>query len=42
MLKLKYYSLDANLETKDLLLARAWHSIELIIFQSCMLGAGYL
>jgi hypothetical protein len=31
-----------KLESKDPLLARVWHSIELILFQSCMLGVCYL
>jgi hypothetical protein len=31
-----------KLESKDQLLARVWHSIELILFQSCMLEVGYL
>jgi hypothetical protein len=31
-----------KLESKDQLLARIWHSIELILIQSCMLGVGYL
>jgi hypothetical protein len=31
-----------KLESKDQLLARVWHSIELILIQSCMLGVGYL
>jgi hypothetical protein len=31
-----------KLESKDQLLAWVWHSIELIIIQSCMLGVGYL
>jgi hypothetical protein len=31
-----------NIESKDQLLARVWHSIELILFQPCMLGVGYL
>jgi hypothetical protein len=31
-----------KLESKDQLLTRVWHSIELILFQSCMLGVGYL
>jgi hypothetical protein len=31
-----------KLESKDQLLARVWHSTELIIIQSCMLGVGYL
>jgi hypothetical protein len=29
-------------ESKDQLLARIWRSIELILFQHCMLGVGYL
>jgi hypothetical protein len=41
MLKLHYYSLDANVETKDLLLVGVWHSIELILFQPYILGVGY-
>jgi hypothetical protein len=31
-----------KLESKDQLLARVWHSIELVLFQPCMLGVGYL
>jgi hypothetical protein len=31
-----------KLESKDQLLVWVWHSIELIIIQSCMLGVGYL
>jgi hypothetical protein len=31
-----------KLESKDQLLARVWLSIELVLFQSCMLGADYL
>jgi hypothetical protein len=31
-----------KLESKDQLLARVWHSIELILIQPCMLGVGYL
>jgi hypothetical protein len=31
-----------KLESKDQLLARVSHSIELILFQPCMLGVGYL
>jgi hypothetical protein len=31
-----------KLESKDQLLARVWHSIELILFQSCMLGVNCL
>jgi hypothetical protein len=31
-----------KLESKDQLLARVWHSIELILIQSCVLGVGYL
>jgi hypothetical protein len=33
---------ELKLESKDQLLARAWHSIELILIQPCMLGVGYL
>jgi hypothetical protein len=29
-------------ESKDQLLARVWHNIELILIQHCMLGVGYL
>jgi hypothetical protein len=32
---------ELKLESKDQLLARVWHSIELILFQPCMLGVGY-
>jgi hypothetical protein len=31
-----------KLESKDQLLARVWHSIELILFQPCMLGVGFM
>jgi hypothetical protein len=31
-----------KLESKDQLLARVWHSIELILIQPCVLGVGYL
>jgi hypothetical protein len=31
-----------KLESKDQLLARVWHSIEIILIQPCMLGVGYL
>jgi hypothetical protein len=31
-----------KLKSKDQLLAWGWHSIELILIQSCMLGVGYL
>jgi hypothetical protein len=31
-----------KLKSKDQLLARVWHSIELVLFQPCMLGVGYL
>jgi hypothetical protein len=31
-----------KLERKDQLLARVWHSIEIILIQPCMLGVGYL
>jgi hypothetical protein len=31
-----------KLESKDQLLARVWHSIEVILIQPCMLGVGYL
>jgi hypothetical protein len=31
-----------KLESKDQLLARVWHSIELILIQPCMLGVDYL
>jgi hypothetical protein len=31
-----------KLESKDQLLARVWHNIELILIQPCMLGVGYL
>jgi hypothetical protein len=31
-----------ELESKDQLLARVWHSTELLLFQPCMLGADYL
>jgi hypothetical protein len=31
-----------KLESKDQLLARVWHSTELVLFQPCMLGVGYL
>jgi hypothetical protein len=31
-----------KLESKDQLLAWDWHSIELIVIQSYMLGVGYL
>jgi hypothetical protein len=31
-----------KLENKDALLARVWHSIELILIRPCMLGVGYL
>jgi hypothetical protein len=31
-----------KLESKDQLLARVWNSIELILFQPCMLGVNYL
>jgi hypothetical protein len=31
-----------KLESKHQLLARVWHSIEFILFQTCMLGVGYL
>jgi hypothetical protein len=31
-----------KLESKDQLLARVWHSIELVLFQPCMLGVDYL
>jgi hypothetical protein len=31
-----------KLESKDQLLTRVWHSIELILIQSCMLGVSYL
>jgi hypothetical protein len=31
-----------KLESKDQLLAWVWHSIELLLFQPCMLGVGYL
>jgi hypothetical protein len=34
--------LKLKLESKDQLLARIWHSIELILIQHCMLGVGYL
>ena len=30
-----------KLESKDQLLAWVWHSIELVLFQPCMLGVGY-
>jgi hypothetical protein len=30
-----------KLESKDQLLARIWHSIELILIQHCMLGVSY-
>jgi hypothetical protein len=31
-----------KLESNDQLLAWVWHSIELVLFQPCMLGDGYL
>jgi hypothetical protein len=31
-----------KLESKDQLLVRVWHSIELILIQPCLLGVGYL
>jgi hypothetical protein len=31
-----------KLESKDPLLMRIWHSIELILIQPCMVGVGYL
>ena len=31
-----------KLESKDQLLARVWHSIELLLFHPSMLGVGYL
>jgi hypothetical protein len=31
-----------KLEIKDQILARVWHSIELVLFQLCMLGVSYL
>jgi hypothetical protein len=31
-----------KLECMDPLLAQVWHSIELILIQSCMLGVDYL
>jgi hypothetical protein len=31
-----------KLKSKDQLLPRVWHSIELILIQPCMLGVGYL
>jgi hypothetical protein len=31
-----------KLESKNQLLARVWHSIELILFQPCILGVDYL
>jgi hypothetical protein len=34
--------LELKLESKDRLLARLWHSIDLVLFQPCMLGVGYL
>jgi hypothetical protein len=34
--------LKLKLESKDQLLARVWHSIELILIQHFMLGVGYL
>jgi hypothetical protein len=33
--------LELKLESKDQLLAWVWHSIELLLFQSCMLGISY-
>jgi hypothetical protein len=33
---------ELKLGSKDQLLARVWHSIELILIQPCMLGVGYL
>jgi hypothetical protein len=33
---------ELKLESKDQLLARVWHSIDLILIQPCMLGVGYL
>jgi hypothetical protein len=33
---------ELKLRSKDQLLARVWRSIELILFQSCMLGVDYL
>jgi hypothetical protein len=32
----------AKLESKDQLLARVWHGIELILIQPCMIGVSYL
>jgi hypothetical protein len=34
--------LELKLESKDPLVARVWHSIELLFFGICMLGVGYL
>jgi hypothetical protein len=31
-----------KLESTDQLLVRVWHSIELILIQTCMLGVDYL
>jgi hypothetical protein len=31
-----------KLESKDQLSVRVWHSIELVLFQHCMIGVGYL
>jgi hypothetical protein len=33
---------ELKLESKYQLLARVWHSIELILIQPCMLGVDYL
>jgi hypothetical protein len=41
-LSLITYSLELKLESKNILLVRVWHSIELILFQSCMLGVSCL
>jgi hypothetical protein len=35
-------SLELKLESKDQPLARVWHSMELLLFQPCILGVGCL